>query len=238
MGAEIVASSLLQKFLRTLGRICKNPGYGLMINEKARVFFPLACCAVFSAATFGGIGVAALTGQIAVSAKQPNFVSSGEKFNQWNASGKKMTTAEAIAKPSHVGLTRSAIRNAGDEDKPMVMRVSQRFSQTLTPPCSRCGVIDSIERHELHMPAVRSATMQFSIAHASDNNDSSPLRASMLSNSASSAGFGDDRQTAISFIVRLRMEDGSIRTIYENQQPKFSVGERVKLENGSVISLS
>jgi len=208
-----------------------------MNNEKTRLFLPLACCAVFSAATFGGIGVAALTGQIAVSAKQPSFVSSGEKSNQWSASGKTATT-EAIAKPTHVGLTRSAIRDTDDDDKPMVMRVSQRFSQTLTPPCARCGVIDSIERHELQMPVARSATTQFEIAHARDNSDPSSLRSSLLAKSARSTSFGDDQQMAISFIVRLRMEDGSIRTIYEHQPPKFSVGERVKLENGSVISLS
>ncbi len=207
-----------------------------MKNEKTRLFLPLACCAVFSAATFGGIGVAALTGQIAVSSTQGNFVSSVEKLNRVDVSKRAVTAA--IATPTHVGLTRSAIRDAGDGDKPMVLRVGQRFSQTLAPPCSRCGVIDSIERHELQMPTARSATGRFEMAHARDNSDSASLRGSMLENSPRSTNFGSDREMAISFIVRLRMEDGSVRTIYEHQPPKFSVGERVKLENGSVISLS
>lgn len=60
----------------------------------------------------------------------------------------------------------------------------------------------------------------------------------MLANTSRGAIAGGNAQMTISFIVRLRMEDGSVRTIYEHQPPKFSVGERVKLENGSVISLS
>lgn len=206
-----------------------------MNNEKTRLFLPLACCAVFSAATFGGIGVAALTGQIAVSAKQGNFLFSAEKPGHKYVSSKAAAT---IATPTHVGLTRSAIRNAGDDDKPMVLRVGQRFSQTLAPSCSRCGVIDSIERHELQMPTAQFATSQFEFAQARDNDDPASLQGSKLTKSARSALAGGNGQMTISFIVRLRMEDGSMRTIYEHQPPKFSVGERVKLENGSVVSMS
>lgn len=208
-----------------------------MNNEKTRLFFPLACCAVFSAATFGGIGVAALTGQIAVSAKQGHFLSSGQKSDRMDNSSKAGTTA-AVASPTHVGLTRSAIRSSGDDDNPMVLRVSQRFSQTLAPPCSRCGVIDSIERHELQMPTGRPVASQLEFAHARDNDDSKSLRDSMLANTSRGAIAGGNAQMTISFIVRLRMEDGSVRTIYEHQPPKFSVGQRVKLVNGAVVSLS
>jgi hypothetical protein len=42
---------------------------------------------------------------------------------------------------------------------------------------------------------------------------------------------------ATSFIIRLRMEDGSFRTIFEHQLPKFSIGEKVRLVNGAVISV-
>lgn len=208
-----------------------------MNNEKTRLFFPLACCAVFSAAIFGGIGVAALTGQIAVSAKQGHLLPSGQRISRMDIAG-KAGTSTTIAPPTHVGLTRSAIRSNGDDDNPMVLRVSQRFSQTLAPPCSRCGVIDSIERHELQMPTARPLASQFEFAHASDNDGAKSLRDSMRAKSPRGAMAGGNAQMAISFIVRLRMEDGSVRTIYEHQPPKFSVGQRVKLVNGAVVSLS
>jgi hypothetical protein len=33
------------------------------------------------------------------------------------------------------------------------------------------------------------------------------------------------------------MEDGSVRTIYEHQLPKFSIGEKVQLVNGAVVTV-
>jgi hypothetical protein len=208
-----------------------------MNNEKTHHFLPLACCAVVSAVIFGGIGVAALTGQIAVSSEKGDFFSSTDSLNRHKDLAEKSVTTP-IAKPTHVGLTRSAVRDAGKDDKPMVVRVSQRFSQTLTPPCSRCGVIDSIERHELQMPASRSTTGKFAFTEPRSSNKETSFPGSTLTKSNPGlypSGTGD---IAISFIVRLRMEDGSVRTIYEHQQPKFSVGEKVQLVNGSVISLS
>jgi len=38
-----------------------------------------------------------------------------------------------------------------------------------------------------------------------------------------------------SFVVIVRMENGTLRTIHENQRPPFTIGERVKLVNGTVI---
>ena len=233
-----MASSLLWKFIQFHRQHHKNSDQVRMSNEKTRLFLPLACCAIFSAATFGGIGVAALTGQIAVAAKKGDFFPRGNDFRQRKSISDK-PVASAVTTPTHVGLTRSALRNAGDNDKPMVMRVSQRFSQTLAPPCSRCGVIDSIERHELQMPVEHSASGRLEFAESRSNNKGSSFPASILAKTSKRSAFsGNDQQLAISFIVRLRMEDGSLRTIYEHQPPEFSVGERVQLVNGSVVSLS
>jgi hypothetical protein len=43
--------------------------------------------------------------------------------------------------------------------------------------------------------------------------------------------------SSFSFVVIVRMENGTLRTIHENQRPPFSIGERVKLVNGTVIPL-
>jgi hypothetical protein len=58
------------------------------------------------------------------------------------------------------------------------------------------------------------------------------------SQSTYTGAHSDNSDVATSFIVRLRMEDGSLRTIYEHQRPKFSIGEKVKLVNGSLVSMS
>ena len=238
MSRTTLASSLLWKFTRSLGRRYKKIGDDLMSAEKNRLIFPLACCAIVSVATFSGIGIAAITGQLAVSADNGGLFSSSDELNNRKDVGEEAATS--VPRPTHVGLTRSAVRDAEKSDKGMIFRVSQRFSQTLAPPCSRCGVVDSIERHQLQMPSSNSSSNHDAVAGSRSGNGATSFPAAVLSGSnrsVYSAGGGSD-EVATSFIVRLRMEDGSLRTIYEHQQPKFSVGERVKLVNGSVVSLS
>ena len=209
-----------------------------MSSEKNRLILPLACCAIVSVATFSGIGIAAITGQLSVSPEKAELFSSSDGLTKRKGAG--ADTAETVPGPTHVGLTRSAVRNASEGDKPMILRVSQRFSQTLAPPCTSCGIVDSIERHDLHMPSSRSATNGLASGANTTGNAGNAFGASVLAGSNRSvyAGGREDDGVATSFIVRLRMEDGSLRTIYEHQRPKFSVGEKVKLINGSVVSMS
>lgn len=201
-----------------------------MENERNRLIFPLACCAIVSVATFSGIGIAAITGQLAVNADKSVLYTSDDELNKRIRAGEK-ATAE-IPRPTHVGLTRSAMHNGGKGDLPKILRVSQRFSQTLKPACSRCGVIDSIEPQVLQMPGSQGATANVS---------SGGLYGAPLLSGANRSVYAADPgkgNVATSFIVRLRMEDGSLRTIYENQRPRFSVGEKVQLINGSLVSMS
>ncbi len=209
-----------------------------MSSETNRLIFPLACCAIISVATFSGIGIAAITGQLAVSAEKTGLFSSSDELT--NRKGAETNAAASVPGPTHVGLTRSAVRNASERDKPMILRVSQRFSQTLAPPCASCGVIDSIERHDLQMPSSRSTTNSLASGANTTGNARGAFAASVLAGSNRSvyAAGRDGDSVATSFIVRLRMEDGSLRTIYEHQRPKFSVGEKVKLINGSVVSMN
>lgn len=225
-------------FTRNLGHRYKKIGDDLMSSETNRLIFPLACCAIISVATFSGIGIAAITGQLAVSAEKGELFSSSDELTR--RKGAETNAAASVPSPTHVGLTRSAVRNASERDKPMILRVSQRFSQTLAPPCASCGVIDSIERHDLQMPSSRSTANGSASGANTTGNAGSAFAASVLAGSNRSvyAAGHDGDSVATSFIVRLRMEDGSLRTIYEHQRPKFSVGEKVKLINGSVVSMN
>ncbi len=201
-----------------------------MKKKRDRLIFPLACCAIVSVATFSGIGIAAITGQLAVTPEKDALFSSNDDLNKRISAGEK--AAASVPGPTHVGLTRSALRDAEDSGKPTIIRVSQRFSQTLKPACSRCGVVDSIEPHALQMPASQGTGNIISAGSFST------AGLSGTSQSTYAAARSDSSDVATSFIVRLRMEDGSLRTIYEHQRPKFSIGEKVKLVNGSLVSMS
>ena len=208
-----------------------------MRNKGNRLIHPLACCAILSVATFSGIGIAAITGQLSVASGTAElFRSSSEQDN-------RKDTAQApvapVATPTHVGLTRSAVNGVDESGKPMILKVGARFSQTLKPACDRCGVVQSIERHELQMPTKRAFNGAFEMKTGDHSASTERFPVSMLAGSDRNAYDAGSRnyEGATSFIVRLRMEDGSFRTIYEHQHPKFSVGEKVQLVNGAMVSM-
>lgn len=208
-----------------------------MSNERNRLIHPLVCCAILSVATFGGIGIAAITGQLSVSSGSTELFLSSNELNNNEISADKLTTP--VAKPTHVGLTRRAVNGDDDSGKSMMYRVGQRFSQTLEPACDRCGVVQSIERHDLQMPAKKAHNSVFAMKVGGDAAAAETFPVSMLAGSDGIAYDEGSRnyEGATSFIVRLRMEDGSVRTIYEHQHPTFSIGEKVQLVNGAVVSM-
>jgi hypothetical protein len=201
-----------------------------MSHQKTRLMLPLACCAIVSVTTFSGIGIAAITGQLPVSAENnPSFLAKDELKKREGLGNQAVTSTLS---PTHVGLTRSATEG----DKPMILH----SGQTLAPLCSTCGVVDSIEQHDLQMPTSRATTQHLAAATTGMSNTGQAFAASVLAGSNRSVYSERPNRAdiATSFIVRLRMENGSLRTIYEHQPPEFSVGEKVKLINGSVVSMN
>ncbi|MCW5626816.1 MAG: hypothetical protein KIT73_19015 [Burkholderiales bacterium] len=88
--------------------------------------------------------------------------------------------------------------------------------------CAGCGVVQSVE----------TMTAEALIAAAGGpigtRTPSTGLGLNMMPGTARGAG---------GFVIRLRMDDGSVRVIQEHLQPSFTVGQRVRLINGLVITL-
>ena len=47
----------------------------------------------------------------------------------------------------------------------------------------------------------------------------------------------DTTKPIAAYVVKLRMDDGTTRVIQEHAKPRFSVGQRVRLMNGLVLTL-
>ena len=82
--------------------------------------------------------------------------------------------------------------------------------------CANCGVVDSIEPRE------------------KTSGDDGKL-ATALGTTGGAYEIDKGKLSSFSFVVIVRMENGTVRTIHENQRPPFGIGERVKLVNGTVI---
>ncbi len=205
-----------------------------MQNRKNRLLFPLVVCAIVSVATFSGIGVAAITGYLPVT--QSGF---GQFLLLSDTSGVSRDVIEVPAPsgPIHVGLTRQSGSDPVKPTKPFQYRPGQRVDHAKRG-CQTCGVVQSIEPRESAVRTIPGgASIAGGLADALLGNGDN-------ANGAMVVGFSAGEYQAMaprggpSYIVRVKMEDGSFRTIYENQRPTFSIGERVRLINGSVISVS
>jgi len=191
--------------------------------HKSRLLYPLVVAAVISVTAFSCLGVAAITGHLPVGdgALDPYLAFSTD------GSHSGVIIPPNPAEPTHAGLTRQRGTDPVPPSRPFGFRPGQRITRV---SCPTCGVIHSIEPGAAHSarPAgqggadgqTQTAALVFGAIHSEDG--------------ASPAGTAQ----VPSFVVRVKMEDGTVRTIYEIQRPRFSIGERVRLVNGSIVSQS
>jgi hypothetical protein len=195
-----------------------------MKEQKNKSLFFLGCAAVISITTFSGIGIAAITGHLPVGRGHldPFFA-----FDQAREEGPRLIVPPTPLGPMHAGLMQQS--ESQRATRPFELRKGQRLAKRGTI-CATCGVVNSIEPR--NAPA------------ESDSADASGMsgQATMEAGDGRFAGFAVPSalqgSKGESYVVRVRMENGTVRTIYENQRPVFSVGERVKFVNGSLASES
>lgn len=193
------------------------------MDQKNRLLTPLVIAAAVSVVAFAGIGVAAITGHLSITQLSPNPLAGLIGMSK---------PAQAVA-PSAVKSKAAARNQAGGANKPIDFRRGTRVT-TGKSKCEDCGVVDSIRAKEVEKGGVIVAGLNGS--RSSQDAMATSSRSSGLTYAALNGTQGEAR-VAVNFVVTLRMEDGTVRTIYENQRPPFSIGERVRLVNGSVVPL-
>lgn len=89
--------------------------------------------------------------------------------------------------------------------------------------CTTCGRVQSIEA--MTPDALAAASGGPLVMRDPNGSSASNLSAPDTSNSSNG------------FVVKLRMDDGTMRVIQEHIKPRFSVGQRVRLMNGLVLTI-
>jgi hypothetical protein len=194
------------------------------MDLKTRLLTPLIVAAAASVVAFAGIGVAAITGHLSVTQMNHNPLA--------GLTGLSSAVAAPEAKGTPIAVNRvqkAEARNAAA--KPMDFRPGNRVGSK-KQRCADCGVVDSIRAREVEQDAA-------ALMRASLNGDSAGdgLRTAGGTTYPAVKRSALDSRVAVNFVVTVRMEDGTVRTIYENQRPILSIGERVRLVNGAVIPL-
>ncbi len=190
-----------------------------MIEKKYRIYIPLVIAAIASVLAFSGIGVAAITGHLAITNSSLN------PFSNFSQTAVDTIVSMPVAESEmHQGLTRHRGQRIA-EGKPVDFKFGARVPARKAQ-CPECGVVDSIvPRKSRALPA----GISHPLAAGSDE-------ATILKASSQSVGAQTEPMSA-GFIVKVQMENGTVRTIYEAERPEFSIGERIKLVNGLVIRM-
>ncbi len=110
-----------------------------------------------------------------------------------------------------------------------VLRIGSatRTAAAERPGCSSCGVVEAIS---LGQTRGRSGSMQ------------SAEDAGEVGEAFGAAHFyrgGEEgEQPSASHTVRVRMQDGSLRTVQQAGRPRVSIGERIKVIDGAIVKLT
>jgi hypothetical protein len=181
------------------------------MDHRSHLLPLLTIAAAASVIAFSAIGIAAITGHLPIARSSLNPFSAFGGAPAFPDSG----SHRAPSSRTHEGLTRSAWETPA-QGKPVNFRPGARLPAR-KPSCPNCGVVDSIKPQQ---------------ASGDDGKIAMALAAT-----GGAERFDRERHSSFSFIVIVRMENGTLRTIHENQRPPFGIGERVKLVNGTVIRL-
>lgn len=181
------------------------------MEQKNRLLPLLTVSAAASVIAFSSIGIAAITGHLPIARSSLNpFSAFGGVPAVANAGSNRVPS-----RATHEGLTRGAGETAV-QGRPVKFRPGARLPAHKSS-CPNCGVVDSIKPQQA-------------------SSDDGKLAAG-LGATGSTYQVDREKHSSFSFVVIVRMENGTLRTIHEIQRPPLSIGERVKLVNGTVIPL-
>ena len=180
------------------------------MNLKNRLLPVLTIAAAASVVAFSGIGIAAITGHLSIARSSHNPFSAFGGAPSLPTSGPDLVRS----RQPHEGLTRN-VGETAPLGKPVNFRPGARLPVRKSL-CSDCGVVDSIKSQQ------------------AGSDEGQPVTQGTTGRAYQPAR---EKLSSFSFVVIVRMENGTLRTIHENQRPQFGIGERVKLVNGAVIPL-
>jgi len=182
------------------------------MDQKSALLPLLSIAAAVSVVAFSGIGVAAITGHL------PIAKSSLNPFSAFGGVPALRTSdSNRVSSHTHEGFTRSA-GSTSAQGQQVNFRPGARLPARKAS-CANCGIVDSIKAQGA-------------------SGDDGKKHAAALGTPGRAYQSDGGKPTSFSFVVIVRMENGTVRTIHENQRPPFGIGERVKLVNGTVIPSS
>ena len=192
------------------------------------ILYPMLVIAAVSVIIFSAFGVALLTGLIPTaqsnSVQQPEPQPKMQPHSVQQPESRPKMQPQSVpppAKPARAAPTRSA-----------------------ATACDNCGVVESITPVEVKGSGTGLGMAAGGITGALLGNQIGRGNGNAVATIAGAAGgafagneIEKNMKKAVRYQVRVRMNNGTLRTTYQSHSPAFSAGEKVKIVNGQVVSL-
>jgi len=201
------------------------------LESRNGMLYPMMIIAAISVVLFSVVGIATMTGHIPSALSQKGDAAAG-------AQSEKDTLA---ARDADAGTSTQNAKTA--PARPGTERRVAPAPQRTAVVCADCGIVESVRAQEVKgkgtgIGAVGGAVLGGVLGHQVGNG-----RGNDLATVAGAVGGGfagneieKNVKKTTSYVIRVRMEDGSYRTLTQGAQPGVVTGDRVRVEHGSIVS--
>ena len=192
-------------------------------DRRPAILYPLMVIAAIAVIIFSVAGIATMMGWL------PTVHSQGDSSAQYDsASPEPQARAEP---PAH-----RAAGGRADYDRPRIM-------SSPAAACSDCGVVESVRAVETKgqgsgLGAVGGAVVGGILGNQVGRGSGRTAATVVGAGAGAYAGNEIEKtsRNSVSYQVRVRMSDGSIRTLYERSQPALSVGQKVRVNGSEIVA--
>lgn len=201
------------------------------MDTRQRLLYPLLIVAALSVTVFSMVGIATMTGRLPSAHSQVvDSATHPERQPRFDSVPTDATRADAYRADTARGNSARAETKAGTARQ-----------QKSAAACPACGVVESIRVVERDGAASGVGAVAGGVTGAVVGNQfgSGNGRAAMtLIGGLGGALAGNTIEKKVNrtsvYQVKVRMDDGSLRILNPKEQPAFAVGDKVRIENGSL----
>ena len=203
------------------------------MENRNGMLYPMMIIAAVSVVLFSVVGIATMTGHIpsVLSQKSDGAAKSQAQAEKGSLAAKEADETKLSQKaktaPAHPGTER---------------RAAPAPQRTATA-CADCGVVESVQAQEIKgqgtgIGAVGGAVVGGVLGHqvgSGRGNDLATVVGAIGGGFAGNEVEKNIKKTS-NYVIRVRMEDGSYRTVTQASQPAVVAGDRVRIDNGNIVA--
>ena len=203
------------------------------MENRNGMLYPMMIIAAVSVVLFSVVGIATMTGHIpsVLSQKSDGAAESQAQAQKSSLAAKEADETKLSQKaktaPAHPGTERRAAP----------------APQRIATACADCGVVESVQAQEIKgqgtgIGAVGGAVVGGVLGHqvgSGRGNDLATVVGAIGGGFAGNEVEKNVKKTS-NYVIRVRMEDGSYRTVTQASQPAVVAGDRVRIDNGNIVA--